>query len=703
LNETTGQINRLEEKELDTNQQLDGLGKSLGQVQSQLAAPDLEWVAKNEFQLPPDVNQALDPVFSRAPEQNALLCDVKKDMESCASLQELRLFIWPAAHAHCLDFRAKLLATKTNITGDLITAADGKLQLSPGAVRLQTVLAGFLKLPFVEHLGSGQIQDVQAGQQLFWNNSKLQEALQDKAAYDKFFSDDLANTPDSLQDALEDVALDRLEASMADAIASAEEFRELSSGDKANPDTVAEARAFAVAAQPLLQLLDQFSELNFDDEYQDLSRVSGEHALMVLSRIDRYFDGRSLYWPPAGNFDSWTDENLPSTAGYAAKNLDDMLAYLTLQRQDLQPYVASAKPLATFLQQRSPKGQQSAMIAKWLGIVNDVQKYESAPASSSLGSLENYLAVEMDKTIPPECQAAAAPAVPAYFAQTQRSLARAVSTRCRALARGSGNAQYSKLAQFFNLQLAGRFPFSGPPAEGSPEADPGDVVELFRLLDAGGKALHESLENSGSSQQLAFVNQLEALRPLFASLSSAQPDQAPAWDFVPVFRVNRGHEINGNQIIDWTLLSGNTTFRISDPAKTGHWTFGQPVTLTMRWAKNSPNRPFAEAPANNYPETKTVVYEYHDPWALLNMLVEHAAPATDLDRKVDPDPQTLAFAIRQQVVAEPNPKGRQPSPPAPGNPIAGPDVKVFVGIRLYAPGKTTSLRLPVFPTRAPVP
>jgi hypothetical protein len=85
------------------------------------------------------------------------------------------------------------------------------------------------------------------------------------------------------------------------------------------------------------------------------------------------------------------------------------------------------------------------------------------------------------------------------------------------------------------------------------------------------------------------------------------------------------------------------------------------------------------------------------------MLVEHAAPSADLDRKVDTDPQTLEFTIRQQVVAEPGPKERQFSPPAPGNPIAGPDVKVFVGIRLYAPGKTTSLRLPVFPAQAPPP
>jgi type VI secretion system protein ImpL len=149
-------------------------------------------------------------------------------------------------------------------------------------------------------------------------------------------------------------------------------------------------------------------------------------------------------------------------------------------------------------------------------------------------------------------------------------------------------------------------------------------------------------------------------------------------------------------------MSGNALFRNSDAPKIGHWSLGQPVTLTLRWAKDSPTRPVAEMPGNNFPETRTVVYEYHDPWALLRMLVEHAAPSSDFDRKVDPDPQTLAFTIAQQVVPQPPAKGRTSSL-FPASQTPGPDVKVFLSIRVYAPGKSTSLSLPVFPARAPAP
>ena len=268
--------------------------------------------------------------------------------------------------------------------------------------------------------------------------------------------------------------------------------------------------------------------------------------------------------------------------------------------------------------------------------------------------------------------------------------------------------QYADLADFFNQHLKGKFPFCKPSAEDAAEADPGDVIELFRLLDADSKAIHQAVQsNAGAgsattSTMATFVNQLDSLRPMFGSLLSGETEKAPAWDFVPAFRANRTRELYGNQIIDWTFSAGSDSFHNFDAPKTGHWSFGQPVALTLRWAKDSPTRPIAPAQAYSDPATKAVVFEYKDPWSLLRMLVKHAAPSDDFDRKVDPDPQTLVFTIPQQVIPENGAKGQQ-SALLPGNQTAGPDVKVFIRIRLFSPGKTTSLRLPVFPTEAPKP
>jgi type VI secretion system protein ImpL len=574
---------------------------------------------------------------------------------------------------------------------------------------LQTVLDGFLKLPFVAHEGNGRLRDVEAGEQLFWDNDRLQAAIQDKQAYDKFFESQLANTSDNLQDTFEEVALSRLEGNMVDAIASAQQFQPLPAGEQAEQATTNEVRSFQAASQSLTQILEQFSELNFDDDYQDLLRVSSSHALMVLGRVDRAFESRRFYWPPTGNFDSWSGNTPPSSA-YGTHNADEMAAFLAAQRQDVQRYAASAQPLAAFLQPRTAKNQKQPLITKWQSIVSDLQKYEAAAPASGLGSVEELLDSGMDKMVPPECQTPVSPVSSGqiYFVQVRRSLERALGSRCGSLSNQSAFQQYTQVANFFNQRLAGKFPFSPPPEDAAtPEADPADLTELFRMLDADGKAIRQGLQNpSGASTASVakitnFLNQLDALRPLFASLTSNQPGAVPALDLAPAFRVNRKHEVNGNQIIDWNLQIGGSTFRNSDPPSTARWTFGDPVRLMLRWAKDSPQQPVPLAPATANSGTRTVIFDYRDPWSLLRILAQHTPGASDLDRSVDSDPQTLVFVAGQEASATGTKEkaAASPSKDAPADQTA----KVFIRIRIYAPGKTDALRVPPFPVWAPAP
>jgi type VI secretion system protein ImpL len=494
---------------------------------------------------------------------------------------------------------------------------------------------------------------------------------------------------------------------MADSVASAQSFQPLPEGDKAEQATTNEVRSFQAASQSLTQLLEDFSELNFDDDYQDLQRLTTNHALMVLARIDRAFDARHFYWPPAGNFDGWTVDSLPSVV-YGTHTPDEMDGYLLAQRQDVQRYGAAAQALTSFLQQSGVAGQKQTLIAKWRSIVNDVQKYESGGAGPGLASVEEFLDSGMNKMAPPDCQIpASASSSLVYFVRVRRSLEQALVSRCRSLSNGTAFQQYIEIANFFNERLAGKFPFSAPSDDAAAqEADPSDLMELFRRLDAEGKSIRQGLQTSSSANPAAvarittFLNQIDALRPLFAPIASGQA-ALPAFDVVPAFRVNRNHETNGNQIIDWSLQVGGNTFRNLDTPSTGRWTFGEPVKLLLRWAKDSPQQPVPLAPATGNPDRRTVIFEYHDPWSLLRMLAVHAAPTTDLDRPVDPDPQTLEFTASQEnsLTTFPRPPKAAPARETNSNQMA----KVFIRIRLYPVGKTDALRVPPFPVQAPSP
>ena len=704
LDALVNKIDLLEENKLDTYEQLNGLLQSMDQVQALLATPDLKWIASSEdqFQLPDTLTKPLDRIFSQPAQENILLCDIAQEGNSCAGQQQLKAFIEQMARAHFAEMRKKLLAYKSQTTGPLLATTEAKLQLSPDAADLQAVLANFLKLPFVAHEGTAQLRDVEGGQQLFWDNDRLQAALQDKQAYDKFFGSQLAGTSANLQDTFEEVALSRLEANMLDSVASAQQFLPLASGDKTEQATINEARSFQAVSQSLGQLLEQFSELNFDDDYQDLLRVSSAHALMMLMRLDRAFDAGHFYWPATGNFDAWTGNSLPSAASYGAHSPEDMAGYLATQLQAVQRYAAAAQPLVAYLQQNVGKVQkQAALVPKWQSIINDVGKHDSASAASGLGSVEDFLINSMDKTVPPDCQISAAPAASrlVYFVQVRHSLEHALSARCHSLQNQSAFQQYGRIADFFNQRLAGRFPFSAADATAQ-EADPADVVELFHQLDVDEKSIRQGLQNRSGAKITTFLNQLDGLRPLFASLLSEQG--APlALNVAPVFRVNRNHEINGNQIIDWSLQVGGNAFRSADPPSTGRWTFGEPVNLVLRWAKDSPQQPVAVTPAIALPATRTIIFEYKDSWSLLKMMAQHAAAPGDLDRSVDSDPQTLVFTAGQESAtvsgkgqgAEISQKETTPFQIA----------KVFIRVRIYPPGKPDALRVPVFPTQAPTP
>ena len=705
LDSLVSTINLLDENKLETYEQLNGLLQLLGQVQALLAAPDLQWIARNEdqFQLPDKLTKTLDRIFSRPAQENILLCDTSQEGNSCAGQQQLKAFIEQMARAHFIDMRKMLLAYKSKTTGPLLATAEARLQLSPDAADLQTVLDNFLKLPFVAHGGTARPHDVDGTQQLFWDNDRLQAALQDKQAYDKFFGSQLSGASMNLQDTFEEVALSRLEANMLDSVASAQQFRPLASGDKTDQATIDEARSFQAVSQSLGQLLEQFSELGFDDDYQDLSRVSTGHALMMLTRLDRAFDAVHFYWPATGNFAAWTGDSLPSAASYGAHSPEEMAGYLVAQRQAVQRYASAAQPLVAYLQQNAGKAQkQASLIAKWQSIVNDVGKYESAGAASGLGSVEDFLINGLDKIVPPDCQTVASSAASrlVYFVQVRHSLERALSAQCRSLQNHVAFQQYTQVADFFNQRLAGKFPFSTADAT-TQEADPADVVELFRRLDADGKSIRQGLQNPAGAKITTFLNQLDGLRPLFVSLLSGEPGAPLSLDMAPVFRVNRNHEINGNQIIDWRLQVGSNTFLSTDPPSTGRWSFGEPVKLVLRWAKDSPQQPVALAPAIALPGTRTIIFEYQDAWSLLKMLAQHAAASGDFDRFADSDPQTLVFTTGQESAAVSG-NGQWIETPQKET-TALQIARVFIRIRIYPPGKPGALRVPAFPTQAPTP
>ena len=139
---------------------------------------------------------------------------------------------------------------------------------------------------------------------------------------------------------------------------------------------------------------------------------------------------------------------------------------------------------------------------------------------------------------------------------------------------------------------------------------------------------------------MAFLKRIEGARSLFAS---ADKDTLPALDMTAQFRPAQppeSPERGGGQIIEWTLRvgTGSPVFHYRGSPQTSsqtvRWHYGDPIALSLRYAKDSPNVQLAPVPAGDAKidsGNRTVSYEYNQNWALFALLLGHAASKTDFE------------------------------------------------------------------------
>lgn len=663
------------------------LDEALKTVKANLANPQFDWLSEECFQLTPELSAVTNDVIQ---ESKYFLRDKS---------EWLRTFVTDTGKAECNQ--ATHQDQRTRLTGALLKVDNGVVHLSDSADKLRAYLEDVLKQPFAQRDRPDEIKLKGAAQQLIWNKDLLQEATTLEAQYQHFIKAELADVPPDLQEIFQIVALGRLEDGILELVAQAEKLEALPPSDDPEVSIVPELLSFQDAAPYLDTLLRQLQGLELDSGYEEVLNVSVHQASSLLARIDASFQAQSPYETPGQGFNRWNIDNTAIWAGFGAHNSNEISQYVLFQRQQAQQYATRAASLVNFLQGRTATGSKDTarLLSKWHGIVDDLQKFNTKVPGTSLAGLEDFIGVDMEKVTPDNCQPAVVTASGNnFFALRQDALSRSLYNRCRQLSEQNAVRLYTSIAKLFNAQLAGKFPFSPPPQEQTPsEADPADIEKLYSLLDSSSKSIHAGLQKGefGDSYAtvLSFLNQLDGLRPVFSALLTGQPDSAPAFDFIPVFRVNQGREINGNEIIDWTLQVGSESFRYRDPERTGRWNFGDPVKLSLRWAKDSPQRPASvRVDSDSKSSSGSLLFEYHDSWSLLRMILLHRPVPTDFDRMVDPDPQTLVFTVADTTSANPSTGTGDNSTPR---------TKVFVRIKLRSPGKPDNLRLRNFPTEAP--
>lgn len=494
----------------------------------------------------------------------------------------------------------------------VIDVGNGKVRLDPSVRALATVLNTVLGYDWMAADNGGSCSV--AARSAVWDPSDLSAAARIVTAHTKVVNEILQALPDAYRDQVRVIVDQRA----ANAVYLALMESPTGSGDTSGGLDSA-LGSYGQSADLLNQIAAGTSALGRSTETSCLKKIVGAQAESLLARVNSAAAGLFSPRPLAAA----SNPDVPvSEWVYGLTSETDLANYLDGEEQSAINLEAGATPLVKLLHSI---GNQSPALATWQKYDKDISKLAAKAPNSPIAQLTGYIQSDLNLIDPQHgCKIVGSGGSTDKFLNMRAQLAELALTRCEQVA----IARYNAIATAFNQLLAGHFPFSANlDTRPGAEADPAKVAQFYVVFDHDSPGLAGALETAVANPTMAqdFLESLAQLRPIV--LSAATPP-TPALSVAVRFGTNREHEYLADHIAQWTLNLGQQAISSSTSAEGAlpQWQYGEPVTLNVRYAFDSPIVPAAvnPSPAAQVQGT-TVTYTYNDAWSLIALLADHPA------------------------------------------------------------------------------
>lgn len=467
-----------------------------------------------------------------------------------------------------------------------------------------------------------------------------------------------------------------------------------------------------------LQLL--LADLGARREGEALRTLLNRDALRKLQALDDSLNRSELYAARGRSFAFWQGEKSPVLGAFGLSDASGLQPYLAQQSLRAEQLSKEADAVLSLLNSGALNSTQAQ---RWQALSKDLERFKLKNPNSSLLGLEQFLIAMAGDVDALNCQERLQGKVPNgrptdFFAERHVQLAASLSLRCNELRAKEQLAVWSVFSNDFNQTLAGRPPFATPGwAAEAPGVELEEITSLMRSYDRARPAIQALLQNqkgmASSAAAQRFVDQFDRSRSFLAPLLPTEDNAPVGYDVAVEFRANQGAEIQGNQVIDWSLDIGRQRLSLRDAAKPLRWEPGQPITLTLRLAKDGQATPQADfrQPALSV-DGKTVTLRFADAWSLFNLIGRQR----EAEARSDGRSQLLRVEFPLLIDTLPalgsassgkSPNTTTPSAAATVAPASGASenrAKVYLRLTLSPPGKRNPLIWPgPLPTRAPEP
>lgn len=388
-------------------------------------------------------------------------------------------------------------------------------------------------------------------------------------------------------------------------------------------------------------ILKSISELLVSSNNSDLNIYLGSILNQQIVRqakiYSRLLELSPFFNPNPSDFMNWSGDSSPAYLGFGVGSDDDLKMYLSTQKSNLEQFFN--RSIAPLLQTRSLFFKDtSAVYDKSLENLISLQDALSpTPKINSYANFSNFISTNMNNLRTETCSKfiAQPPVIGArdYFSLKQREIYTALSKRCQSLLIKQAYQSYDKIALKFNNLLAGKFPFTTD-SKSLDSASMDDMANFFQSFSEFQKQDLPTLINfsnlyKGRSDVQSFVQSIANAQSFFNIQTDKDGNISPTkWNIDFDFRTNSDREILGNQIINWSLQSGNQLIG-SDQGNIFKgkfiWNYSDPLQFYVTLANTSKYSldKFSQD-KNIFITNNTIYYNIRNRWSLLKFINDYA-------------------------------------------------------------------------------
>ncbi|RKF46716.1 type VI secretion system protein [Paraburkholderia fungorum] len=662
------------------------IAAAIGTQQDLLASGKGGWIRQTQFVPGP----VYDRTFARAAQSRLLGPDSVARVRS------------RSGNAY-LAFRSELALRFGGADAGIVWIdKDARYAVSPARLALRDGLLKLLNQPFMVVPRDLPLPSIPEGSTVTWDRAQLDQALALGEVRKHFLAEGLNALPDTLRPVVEqalDVQFARL---IMDQVAAAAAV----SPAQGEPD----GAAFDAARSRLVKIRAALADMDAAAQAADLDALTSRDAMEHLRLVDDALMRAELYATrSAGTVPGGAPA--PVLAAFGIADPAQLGVYLD---QQAARAAALGKQAAVYLSALGTADAVSPLAQRWQAIELDLGRYQLKNPNSSLLMLEQFVQTLAGDARGGDC-IGRFPSRPSlsgasdYFTSVHMRLYDSLLARCGQSYNAELHQQWDAFASTFNQNVAGHQPFGvpvrlasrgGAGGVGSAQGVPADFAELgqtLRQYERASKILQQARNGAveravgGSATVRQFADRFDPVAALLAPLYPANDGAPTGYDLRVDFRANRTAEIAANQVIDWTLRVGAQSVSMNDTPGTLHWEYGMPVTLVLRFAKDSPltavNDPGQRAFST---DGRALTWQFADPWALFSFISQQRV--ADVLARDRASAQLLKFDFPLSTVSAADlallPKLARG--------------QVFVRLTLSSPGSKTPLAWPgSFPTSAP--